>query len=78
VILGAKAGELEREVWRDYLPNKVVVLAENAEEHAELIPLLQARNMIDNKPTAFVCENFICQKPVTSHVEFAEQLSLPS
>ncbi|MDQ3087438.1 MAG: thioredoxin domain-containing protein, partial [Acidobacteriota bacterium] len=66
VILGAKAGELEREVWRDYLPNKVVVLAENAEEHAELIPLLQARNMIDNKPTAFVCENFICQKPVTS------------
>ena len=76
VILGAKAGELEREVWRDYLPNKVVVLAENAEEHAELIPLLQARNMIDNKPTAFVCENFICQKPVTSHVEFAEQLSL--
>jgi len=76
VILGAKAGELEREVWRDYLPNKVVVLAENAEEHAELIPLLQARNMIDNKPTAFVCENFICQKPTISADELAEQLSL--
>ncbi len=66
VILGAKGNELEREVWREYLPNKVVVLAENAEDNAELIPLLQAREMIDGRATAFVCENFTCQKPVTS------------
>lgn len=78
VILGAKDSELEREVWREYLPHKVVVLAEQTEENAELIPLLQDRKMIDNKPTAFVCENFTCQKPTTSQSELAEQLALPS
>ncbi len=75
VILGEKENELEREVWREYLPNKVVVLAENGEANADLIPLLQAREMIDGKPTAYVCENFTCQKPVTSASELAEQLT---
>ena len=75
VILGDKGNELEREVWREYLPNKVVVIAENTEENDEFIPLLQTRKMIDDKPTAFVCENFTCQKPVTSSGDLAEQLS---
>jgi len=75
VILGKQGNELEREVWREYLPNKVVVLAENAQENAELIPLLQAREMIDGKATAFVCENFTCQKPVTASNELVEQLA---
>ena len=75
VILGEKGNELEREVWREYLPNKVVVIAENTEENAEFIPLLQSRKMIDGKPTAYVCEKFTCQKPVTSASELAEQLT---
>ena len=74
VILGAKGNEFEREVWGKYLPNKVVVLAENAEENAEFIPLLQGRKMIDGKATAYVCENFTCQKPTVSLSNLAEQL----
>ncbi|CAN5643758.1 thioredoxin domain-containing protein [soil metagenome] len=74
VILGEKGNELEREVWNTFLPNKVLVLAENAEENAEFIPLLQERKMIDEKPTAYVCENFTCQKPVTAAEELKEQL----
>ncbi len=74
VILGEKGNELEREVWNTFLPNKVLVLAENAEENAEFIPLLQERKMIDEKPTAYVCENFTCQKPVTAAKELKEQL----
>ncbi|MBA3334681.1 MAG: thioredoxin domain-containing protein [Acidobacteria bacterium] len=74
VIIGEKGSELEREVWSDYLPNKVMVLAENAEENAEIIPLLQGRKMINEMPTAFVCENFTCQKPVNTVGELRRQL----
>jgi uncharacterized protein YyaL (SSP411 family) len=76
VILGEKGNELEREVWGEYLPDKVLVLAEDSRENIELIPLLQDRKMIDGKATVYVCENFTCQKPVTSRKELREQLSL--
>jgi uncharacterized protein YyaL (SSP411 family) len=74
VILG-DADELKAEIWREYLPNKVVVLAENAGENAEFIPLLRDRKLIDGKPAAYVCENFACQKPVTTAAELREQLN---
>jgi uncharacterized protein YyaL (SSP411 family) len=74
VIIGGRGNELEREVWREYLPEKVVVLAGNETETDESVPLLQERKMIDAKPTAYVCENFTCQKPVTSAAELREQL----
>ncbi len=74
VIIGEKGNELEREIFRNYLPNKVVVLAENV-ENADFIPLLQERGMIDEKPTAYVCENFTCQKPVTNAEDLKAQIS---
>ena len=69
VIFGEKGNELEREIWTDYLPNKIVVLAES-DENAALIPLLENRKAIDGKPTAYVCENFVCEKPITNSSEF--------
>jgi uncharacterized protein YyaL (SSP411 family) len=75
VVLGEKGNELEREIWREYRPEKIVVLAENAESDVDLIPLLRERRAIDGKPTAFVCENFACQKPVTSVGELSGQLN---
>ncbi len=75
VIIGKKGSELEREIWKDYLPNKIVVLARKADDEAEFIPLLQGREMIDETPTAFVCENFTCQKSVTSVAELMRQLA---
>ncbi len=75
VILGEKGNELEREIWTDYLPNKVVVLAES-DENAALIPLLENRKATRGKPTAYVCENFICQKPVTSAEDLRKGLEL--
>ncbi|HEX8247534.1 MAG TPA: thioredoxin domain-containing protein [Pyrinomonadaceae bacterium] len=74
VIIGGKGNELEREVWREYLPNKVVVLNDKEGEDAEIIPLLQERKMIENQPTAYVCRNFTCQNPVTTAAELREQL----
>ena len=75
VIVGEKGSDLEREIWKDYLPNKIVVLATNAGNNAEFIPLLQGRKMIDESTTAFVCENSTCQKPVDTIEELKRQLA---
>jgi uncharacterized protein len=74
VVLGS-SDELKSEIWRGFLPNKVVVLAEKAGENTGLIPLLQERSLIDGQPTAYVCENFACQRPVTTAEDLREQLS---
>jgi uncharacterized protein len=78
VIIGADNTEREilvREVYSRYIPNKVVVISEeNNAEAAEFIPLLKERKMIEGKPTAYVCENFACQQPVTSAEDLAKQL----
>jgi len=74
VIIGKKGSDLEKEIFREFLPGKVVVLSENAQADAEFIPLLQGRGMIDGKPTAYVCEDFVCQRPVTAVDELKGQL----
>jgi uncharacterized protein YyaL (SSP411 family) len=74
VIFGEKGSELEREVWSEYLPDKVLVLAEESQANAELIPLLQDRKTIDGKTTVYVCENFTCQKSVTTVEDLRTQL----
>jgi uncharacterized protein YyaL (SSP411 family) len=74
VVLG-ESEDLKREIWRAYLPNKVVVIAAQPGEDADFIPLLKDRKLIDGNPTVYVCENFACQKPVTTAEELREQLS---
>lgn len=73
VVIG-KSNEFRREIWSGFLPNKVVVLAENAGESDDFIPLLRERKMIDEQPTVYVCENFVCQKPVTTLEELRKQI----
>ncbi|HEX5709627.1 MAG TPA: thioredoxin domain-containing protein [Pyrinomonadaceae bacterium] len=80
VIISASDGDegadaLAREVWKRYLPNKVVVASrEGDEEAARLVPLLAGREARGGKATAYVCENYACQQPVTSPEELAAQL----
>ena len=74
VVLGEKRNELEREVWREFLPNKVLISAEDSEADTEQIPLLRERKKISGETTAYVCENFTCQKPVTTAEELRQQL----
>jgi uncharacterized protein YyaL (SSP411 family) len=75
VVIGKKGSDLEKEIFRDFLPNKVVVLSETAAaDEAALVPLLQDRGMIDGEPTAYVCQDFVCQRPVTTTEELKEQL----
>jgi uncharacterized protein YyaL (SSP411 family) len=53
---------LLEETWRRYLPNKVVAV--DFGEHPE-IALLENRPLVNARATAYVCEHFTCQNPVT-------------
>jgi len=66
------------EIWRPYLPNKVVVQARPDDTvAAKLIPLLRDRGQLESRATAYVCEHFTCKKPTTSPGELASQLLNP-
>lgn len=65
---------LKREVWRRYLPNKVVGEARPDQSRAaELVPFLHERN-VTGEPMAYVCEHYVCKNPVTAPAELAAQL----
>jgi hypothetical protein len=78
-IVGAPEAEetraLAREVWKRYLPNKVLAQsAEGDERAARISTLLQNRPTLGGRPTAYVCENRTCQQPVNTPQELAAQL----
>ena len=67
---------LLREVNGRYLPNRVVVgAADEAAASATGLPLLEGRGMVNGTPTAYVCENYACQLPVTDPEALAAQLT---
>ena len=67
---------LLREVNRRYLANRVLVGAVGEDAaNASGLPLLDGRGMVDGRPTAYVCENYACQLPVTDAESLAAQLS---
>ena len=76
VIIGpredSKTAALLQTVNGNFHPNKVLVGAENEGEHG--LPLLESRGMINGEPTAYVCENYTCQLPVTTPEELSIQM----
>ena len=62
-----------RERWR---PNVVLAVASPTDSTSrESVPLLRDRPQVDGKPTAYVCERFVCLAPVTSPSELASSLA---
>src|SRR5207248_8558704 len=54
------------EVHRHFIPNKILLLADGGDSQKYLEEKLEAlREMkpVEEKPAAYVCENFICQPP---------------
>jgi len=74
-IVGEAGSELEHEVWQRFLPNKVVVRSSAPERDAEELPLLQDRTSIGGETTIYVCENFVCQRPVTEVGELRDLIA---
>jgi uncharacterized protein YyaL (SSP411 family) len=82
VIAGAPdakdAKKLLTEVHRHFLPNKILLLADGADGQnylAEKLPAIQDMKPVRGKAAAFVCENFVCQAPVTDPKGLAGLLS---
>ncbi len=71
-IVGREADELVTEVWESYRPFKIIA---KAEEEGSDPPLLKDRSIVDGKSAAYVCENFVCQRPVTTVEDLAELLA---
>ncbi|MDE2781238.1 MAG: thioredoxin domain-containing protein [Chloroflexota bacterium] len=67
-------------VYGRYLPNRVLVgvdLSAQSQEDAavaEDLPLLEGRGLVNGRAAAYVCQNYVCQLPVTEAEALAEQL----
>ena len=77
-IDNAATKALIAEVHRHYLPNKILILADDSEGQKYLGDKNEAiRGMkpVDGKPAAYVCENFTCKAPVTDPKALGELLA---
>ena len=63
------------DIWAKYLPNKVVAARLNEQKSDSRFALLRNRGMIDNKTTAYVCENYVCSQPVVNLEGLRQQLN---
>ncbi len=78
-IVGDPAGPdtraLVERAWRTWSPNRVLAMAAAGDaEAARAVPLLADRGLRDGRATAYVCEHFACQQPVTDPDALAAQL----
>lgn len=72
-IVGENARPLIEAVFGEYRPNQVVAVGRGDED--SVIPLLEERIAEDGKATAYVCQHFACQMPVTETEALAELLT---
>ena len=69
-----RAAALIETARKGYWPNRVLAGQGGGDAGIDS-PLLEDRPMIDGLPTAFVCENYACQLPVTDPGALASQLA---
>jgi uncharacterized protein YyaL (SSP411 family) len=70
-LIGEDVAELAAVVRSAYRPHLVLAAGP---ERSEEPPLLRDRPLVDGKSAAYVCENFACQRPVTTSPELAKLL----
>ena len=61
-------------VFGRYQPNRVVVGAAEGDPASAGLPLLAGRGSVGGRPTAYVCQHYVCQLPVTEPEALARQL----
>ena len=65
-------------VHRSFMPNKALIFKRtgpDARRLAELAPWTEDLEAIDDQATAYICDNFVCQRPLTSVDEFVSLLT---
>ena len=72
----AECDQLLQPVRQKFLPNRIVAVAEVVEKDlGKKIPLLSAKTALNGKATAYVCQDYACQRPVTSVPELEKLLA---
>jgi uncharacterized protein YyaL (SSP411 family) len=62
-----------------YLPNHVLAVATPGDRRSvDAVALLRERVALEGRPTAYVCERFVCQLPVSEAAALAAKLSAPN
>jgi len=61
-------------IWKTYRPRQVVAIS-NHPPNSKAPPLLHNRTLQNNRPTVYVCYNFVCKQPTNDPVELETQLS---
>jgi uncharacterized protein YyaL (SSP411 family) len=79
VILVGRSGleTLLRELNARFIPNKIVLLVDDAAARTALsayLPVVETMTEKDGRATAYVCENYACQLPTADAKKFAELL----
>ncbi|MCG8502036.1 MAG: thioredoxin domain-containing protein [Firmicutes bacterium] len=70
--------EMIEVIHNTFLPHAVSILNAAGEEQAiltEMIPFIQEQKSIEDKATAYVCENFSCQAPIIDKEEFRKLMT---
>jgi uncharacterized protein YyaL (SSP411 family) len=68
------------EVHQHFLPNKILLLADDGDGQrylGEKLEAIRAMSMVDGKSAAYVCENFTCKAPVTDPKVLRDLLAAP-
>ena len=86
IVLAAKpdAKDLNpmlRSLHKPFIPNKIILLADGGKGQAILgqqLEFLKTVAPIENRATAFVCEDFVCQLPTTDLTQFETLLKPPT
>jgi len=81
-IVGELGNEGTRQLFRavhdSFVPNKVIALLDPARPDAstiqQLVPLLEGKQALEGKPTAYICRNYACQQPTHDAEVVRQQL----
>lgn len=76
IILGERGNELEAVLRETYLPGASIIFVESDLPDAQMLPMLKGRKSVGGRPTAFICENSVCSRPITQADELGEHLGL--
>ncbi|MCA1605138.1 MAG: thioredoxin domain-containing protein, partial [Acidobacteria bacterium] len=82
VVIAGKPGDattnaMLREVHRHFVPHRLLLLADGGagqQFFGDRVEFMKSVTMIDNQPTAYVCENFVCQLPTRDVAQLSKLL----
>ncbi|MGC1378922.1 MAG: thioredoxin domain-containing protein [Anaerolineales bacterium] len=69
----AKTQALLKALWKSYRPRQVAAISADPPESGAPA-LLRERPLLNNQPTAYICQGFVCLQPVNSPDEVEVQL----